>query len=96
MQTEIVKFLGAYPDIRMTWKGHIENSKSLPVVFDNKIKVRSYQTDVLRTVYFSIFYSAMSYAILAWGRSCHRENWFSNVILRLCRIYKLSWPWYSA
>lgn len=71
---ESVPFLGVQLDSEMRWNAHIEQLckklRSALFVLRNLSGTVSYC--VLRTAYYALFHSVMSYAVLAWG---HAPQW---------------------
>ena len=70
-QTDVIKFLGAYIDSTLTWQYHIKYKctqilKVLGVIsqFKNNMPV-----SILKTIYNSLIYPHLSYAITAWGNT---------------------------
>ena len=72
--SQYVKYLGIYIDENLIWKTHI-NKLSINLVRANAIlfKLRHFvDKATLRTVYFAVFYSHMSYNCIAWGQINNR------------------------
>lgn len=69
------KFLGVHLDCTLKWEKHVEvlTSKLKQNVFLLRGLSESVSELVLRTAYFSLCHSVLSYAILAWGRAA---NWW--------------------
>ena len=70
-----VKFLGAYLDPGLTWKGYIVSiSKVLSsylFLIRNLVKITSRNT--VLTAYYGYFHSYLLYAVLTWGHSGHTK-----------------------
>ena len=66
-----IKYLGIILDARLCWKHHIhELSKKLNRAVGLIYKIREFCTpQVLRSLYFSLFYSHLTYCISVWGKS---------------------------
>ena len=66
-----IKYLGLLLDDRLTWKAHIcELSKKLSRSVGMLFKIRDFcPKSVLRSLYFSIFNSHLSYGLPAWGNA---------------------------
>lgn len=78
--TENVKALGVIMDPHLRWDQHVDylcGKLSKTVYLIRNLMTELPQT-VIKTVYFSLFQSVFSYAILTWGHSSH-----------LCRIFSL-------
>ena len=68
--SQYVKYLGVYIDENLSWKTHI-NKLSINLVRANAMlfKLRNFvDKATLRTVYFAVFHSHMSYNCIAWGQ----------------------------
>lgn len=75
---ESVKFLGVYLDPGLQWGAHIEAvagklSKNLYLLRSLRACVSN---EVLRTAYYALFHSHLSYAILIWGHSSGAQRLF--------------------
>ena len=66
-----IKYLGLVLDNKLNWKPHItELSKKLSRGIGLLYKIRSYcPTPVLRSLYYSIFNSHLSYGLAVWGNA---------------------------
>jgi hypothetical protein len=65
------KFLGLIVDSMLSWKEHVKRlmSKLRSACYGN---VKPYMLqEIIRMVYFSYFYSVMTYDIIFWGNSPH-------------------------
>ena len=64
-----IKYLGIIIDNKLNWKGHIaELSKKLSRAVGLIYKIRHMcPTAVLRSLYFSLFHSHLSYGLVLWG-----------------------------
>ena len=68
-QENCVKFLGVLLDCNLSWKYHInELSKKLSRTIGIFYKIRHFvPCEILKTLYYSLFYSFVSYGIAVWG-----------------------------
>jgi hypothetical protein len=75
-----IKYLGIILDNKLTWKHHIhELSKKLNRAVGMVYKVRDNCTNtVLRSIYFSLFHSHITYGIPVWGKC---KTLYSNKLL---------------
>ena len=66
-----IKYLGLILDSRLTWKAHIcELSKKLSRAIGMLYKIRNYcPKRTLRSLYFSIFHSHLTYGLPVWGNT---------------------------
>ena len=66
-----IKYLGLILDSRLTWKAHIsELSKKLSRSIGMLYKIRDYSSKtVLRSLYFSLFHSHLTYGLPVWGNA---------------------------
>ena len=75
MQKDYIKYLGVIIDCHLNWKHHILNvskkiSRSIGVVY----KLREFMnTKMLKSIYYSLIYSHLVYAIQVWGSACDTE-----------------------
>ena len=67
-----VKFLGILVDANLSWKHHInELSKKLSRTVGIFYKIRHFvPLEILKQLYYSLFYSFVSYGICVWGFTC--------------------------
>lgn len=68
-QQSCVKFLGVFIDDKLNWHEHINNCKSKlssAIYAINRVK-RLVPDTVLKTLYYSLVYSHLSYGIILWG-----------------------------
>ena len=73
-QVKQFNFLGLIIDEKLTWHPYIHSvscklSRSLGIMHRLKTYLPKY---ILRTIYFSIFHSHLTYQILSWGANCSR------------------------
>ena len=70
--TESVKYLGVKIDTNLTWQHHV-NDLSIKLNRANALlfKIRKYVSlKILRSIYFAIFDSYLSYSCLVWAQNC--------------------------
>ena len=68
-----VKLLGVVVDNNLNWSGHVEHiSKKLSsIIFLIRQLKPVLGLDTLKSAYFSLFHSHLTYAIILWGNSSH-------------------------
>ena len=69
--TERVKYLGVKTDRNLSWQYHV-NDFSIKLNRANALlfKMRKYVScKILRSIYFAIFYSYLSYCCLVWAQN---------------------------
>ena len=68
-RVDYIKYLGVLVDSTLTWKPHItELSKKLARTTGIFFKIRHYVShETLKLLYYSLFYSFISYTIVVWG-----------------------------
>ena len=92
-----IKYLGIILDSRLTWKHHVhELCKKLNRAVGMVYKIRDYCTqNVLRSLYFSLFNSHLTYGLPVWGEC---DAILSNKLLLLQKkiVRALSFADYSA
>ena len=67
-QANCVKYLGVFLDDKLIWKKHIETK--LSTASGAIYKLRKYiPQKALMSVYYSLVYSHLQYAIISWGNS---------------------------
>ena len=70
--TESVKYLGVKIDTNLSWQYHV-NNLSIKLKRANALlfKMRNYVSlKILKSIYFAIFDSYLSYCCLAWAQNC--------------------------
>ena len=70
--TESVKYLGVKIDTNLSWQYHV-NDLSIKLNRANALlfKMRKYVSlKILRSIYFAIFDSYLSYCCLVWAQNC--------------------------
>jgi hypothetical protein len=74
-QKDNVKYLGVLIDQHLRWNYHITNiSKKISRGVGILSKLRNFMdTDLLKTIYYCLVYSHLSYGIHAWGSACMKE-----------------------
>ena len=84
-----VKFLGILLDENLSWKFHInELSKTLSRTVGIFYKIRHFcPSDILRILYYSLFYSFLSYDISVWGFTL--KSYFEKLSLVRKKIVKV-------
>ena len=92
-----IKYLGVILDNKLSWKHHIsELSKKLNRAVGMTYKIRDNSTpEVLRSLYYSLFNSHLSYGIPAWGNS---NSIYTNKLLLIQKkiVRAISFADYSA
>ena len=71
LQTNFVKFLGITTDKTLFWKQHIDTitpklNKACYIIRRSKLYLSN---NALKMVYYALFHSVMSYALIFWGNS---------------------------
>lgn len=68
-----ISYLGVMLDDALNWKPHLDTlGKKLSSVCFTLTKARQhFETDILRTIYFSLFQSQITYCIECWGFTYH-------------------------
>ena len=81
---ENVKYLGVLVDFALTWKPHITQlSKKLSRSVGIFFKIKHHVTpETLKLLYYSLFYSFISYGISVWGLT------HPTILEPLCKIQK--------
>ena len=77
--TEGVKYLGVKIDTNLKWQYHI-NDLSIKLNAANALlfKMRKYGSlKTLRSIYFAIFDSYLSYCCLVWAQNCHYSTTYN-------------------
>ena len=88
--TESVKYLGVKIDTNLSWQYHV-NDLSVKLNRANALlfKMRKYVScKILRSIYFAIFGSYLSYCCLVWAQNCSTIQ--RIVILQKKRLLELS------
>ena len=83
-QKDNVKYLGVLIDQHLRWNYHITNiSKKISRGVGILTKLRHFMdTDLLKTIYYCLVYSHVSYGIHAWGSACMSESEKINVLIK--------------
>src|SRR5699024_3103264 len=74
-----ITFLGVVIDPQLTWQNHIDKvaTKLCKTVYLLR-NLRNQISDCLHlTVYYALFHSVLSYAVLVWGHSSHAQRLFA-------------------
>ena len=81
-ESKQIKYLGLLLDERLTWKAHIiELRKKLARAVGILYKLKGNCPDnILKSIYFSLFHSHISYGLLVWGNA---SNFLTDPIFRL-------------
>ena len=71
--TESVKYLGVKIDINLSWQYHVNDLSIKPNRANALLfKLRKYVSlQILRSIYFAIFDSYLSYCCLVWTQNCN-------------------------
>jgi hypothetical protein len=73
-----MKFLEIIIDSNLSWKQHIDDK--IPKLIKTCFEIRSVKhfmsLEVMRLIYFSYFYSVLSYGIIFWGDSMYNKYIF--------------------
>ena len=81
--TESVKYLGIKIDANLSWQYHIKLIGAKALLF----KMRKYVSlKILRSIYFPIFDSYLSYYCLDWAPNCSTIQQIIYIILKVIRI----------
>ena len=86
--TESVKYLGVKIDTNLSWQYHV-NDLSIKLNRANALlfKMRKYVSlKILRSIYFAIFDSCLSYGFLVWAQNCSTIQRFVILQKRAVRI----------
>ena len=83
-QKDNVKYLGVLIDQHLKWNYHISNiSKKISRGVGLLSKLRNFMdTDLLKTIYYCLVYSHVSYGIHAWGSACNSESEKINILIK--------------
>ena len=83
-QKDNVKYLGVLIDQHLKWNYHISNiSKKISRGVGILSKLCNFMdTDLLKTIYFCLVYSHVSYGIHAWGSACNSESEKINILIK--------------
>lgn len=70
-----VKFLGMNLDLKLKWNMHIDNleKKLARGLFILRVLTKNVSCDILMTLYYAIFHSHLTYALLVWEHSAETE-----------------------
>ena len=89
-QTDCVKYLGVHFDNKLCWIKHVEHLETkLSAASGTFYKLRQYlPLNVLTSLYYSIVYSYLQYAIICWGNTTkfNKRNYKSSKIA-LLKLY---------
>ena len=86
--TESVKYLGVKIDANLSWQYHV-NDLSIKLNRANALlfKMRKYVSlKILRSIYFAIFDSYLSYCCLVWAQNCSTIQWIIILQKKAIRI----------
>ena len=83
-QKDNVKYLGVLIDQHLRWNYHVSNiSKKISRGIGILTKLRNFMgTDLLKTIYYCLVYSHLTYGIQAWGSACITETVKLSVLLK--------------
>ena len=83
-QKDNVKYLGVLIDQHLRWNYHVSNiSKKISRGVGILTKLRNFMdTDLLKTIYYCLVYSHLTYGIHAWGSACITETAKLSVLLK--------------
>ena len=83
-QKDNVKYLGVLIDQHLRWNYHVSNiSKKISRGIGILTKLRNFMgTDLLKTIYYCLVYSHLTYGIHAWGSACITETVKLSVLLK--------------
>ena len=90
--TESVKYLGVKIDTNLSWQYHV-NDLSIKLNRANALlfKMRKYVSlKILRSIYFAIFGSYLSYCCLVWAQNCSTIQRIIIFTKKVVRIIKFS------
>ena len=84
-----IKYLGVFIDSTLSWKEHLLHlSKKLSRVVGILYKLRPFvNTNIMKNVYYALFYSHIVYAIEVWGLAC--EVYLNKIITLQKRVVRL-------
>ena len=79
-----MKYLGVLIDQHLRWNYHVSNiSKKISRGVGILTKLQNFMnTDLLKTIYYCLVYSHLTYGIHAWGSACMTETVKLNVLLK--------------
>ena len=81
-QIDCFKFLGIFIDKNLNFKNHIVNLNSrLSRTLGIFKRLRYLPLDVLKTLYYALFYSKITYGIVIWG-SCFKSYLYPLIIIQ--------------
>ena len=89
VQKDYIKYLGVIIDSTLTWKNQIKNiankiSRAIGVMY----KLRPYlNMTLLKSIYYSLIYSHIVYAIQVWGSACDTE--LNKILILQKRVVRL-------
>ena len=84
-QKDEFKFLGITIDKGMNWSVHCKKlcSKLASSLYLFRNAKNVLPTHIMKTLYYSLFYSHLQYGALLWGSSCYKED-----LNRICKLQK--------